>query len=69
MEGLVTEYTVHFQKGTRVGTRSLRMEHVEADNPTSALVKAKHLFPDWREQRYRVVRVDHFDGNHIVIDY
>ena len=64
----MTEYTVHFQKGSRVGARSTRMVQVEAETDRQAVTKAKAEFPDYRAQRYAVVRVDHFDGYHIVID-
>lgn len=76
------EYTVHFQKGTRVGARSLRMERVlvESDatgRPTKTIRQiedaAKALFPEWRERGYRITRVDHFESaedgrEYIVID-
>lgn len=64
----MTEYTVHFQKGVRVGTRSLRMVHVQAENDVQAVKLAKAQFSDHRAQRYAVVRVDHFDGYQRVID-
>ncbi len=66
----MTEYTVHFQRGTRVGARSLRMEHVEADTTARALAAAKALFPTHRQDGYRVTRVDHFDEDtgRLVID-
>ena len=73
----MTEYTVHFQKGRVVGARSLRMEHVEANGPHVAMVRAKKAFPDWRRQGYRITRVDHFEkadedagmyGERLVID-
>lgn len=63
------EYTVHFQKGSRVGARSLRMEHVEAANAADAVKAAKRSFPDYRAQRYRITRVDHFEDNHLVRDH
>lgn len=63
------EYTVHFQKGTRVGARSLRMVHVNAVSDSHAMSLAKVEFPEFRAQGYRVVRVDHFDADgRIVID-
>ena len=68
----MTEYTVHFQKGVRVGTRSLRMVHVEAMSVDEAIDLAKAQFtretPDWFRQRYRMTRVDHFEDGRIVID-
>jgi hypothetical protein len=57
----MTEYTVHFQKGSRVGARSLRMEHVVAVDVEAAIRAGKALFPDHRSQGYRLTRVDHFD--------
>jgi hypothetical protein len=63
------EYTVHLQRGTKVGARSLRMQHVEAVTPSQAIAKAWALNPTLRAGGYRVIRVDHFDDNgHIVID-
>ena len=64
----MTEYTVHFQKGSRTGARSLRMETVEADNPKAAVNAARMLFPDWRERGYRMIRIDHFEDHSIVQD-
>lgn len=52
------EYTVHFQKGARIGARSLRMVTVEAPNRHVAKVRAMEQFPDFRAQGYRIVRVD-----------
>lgn len=64
----MTEYTVHFQKGRRIGTRSLRMIHVDAVNADNAMALAAKEFPDARAQGYRISRVDHFDGYRLVID-
>lgn len=61
----MTEYTVHFQKGTRVGARSLRMVTVEADTVKAATAKAKAEF---NQPGYRLTRVDHFEDGRIVID-
>ena len=61
----MTEYTVHFQKGTRVGTRSLRMVHVKARSMSEALMLARHEFSDIR---YVLTRIDHFDGLKLVRD-
>ena len=63
----MTEYTVHFQKGNRVGARSLHMVHVEADSTEAAVRLAKGQC----EPGYRLVRVDHFepDTYSLVIDY
>lgn len=64
------EYTVHFQKGTRVGARSLRMEQVTASRISEAAKKAKSAFPQWRERGYRLTRVDHLDeSGRVVIDW
>lgn len=72
----MTEYTVHFQKGTRVGARSLRMVTVEADNYVAAIAKAKREFSGEQARGYRLIRVDHYDdtggevyGGRMVIDY
>lgn len=54
------EYTVHFEKGFRVGTRSLHMVHVEATDAKAAVRKAKAEFT---ERDYRLTRVDHFDAD------
>ncbi len=62
---MTIEYTVHFQRGSRIGTRSLRMVPVEATDPKEAIRKAKAQF---HEPGYRVVRVDHMEGYHIMID-
>lgn len=61
----MTEYTVHFQKGTRIGARSLRMVHVTADNATAAVKAAKLEF---QSPGYKLTRVDHFENNRLVID-
>lgn len=65
------EYTVHFQKGSRVGARSLRMVQVEADTIKQAAIDAKKQFADWRERGYQITRVDHIDkiAGRIVIDW
>jgi len=63
------EYTVHFQKGTRVGARSLRMVHVLAVSDSQAISKAKVEFPDFRKQGYRLTRVDHFEDGRLVRDF
>jgi len=69
----MTEYTVHFQKGRRVGTRSLRMITVEAENHDHAMDFAKNEFtremPDWHRVGYRMTRIDHFEDGRIVIDW
>jgi hypothetical protein len=65
------EYTVHFQRGHRVGARSLRMVHVVARDYRAAVKLARAEFADARAQGYRVVRVDHFEGGdgRLIIDY
>ncbi len=60
MAASMTEYTVHFQKGTRVGARSLRMVYVEAADADAAITLAKREFTD---RAYRIVRVDYFDDD------
>lgn len=63
------EYSVHFQKGRRVGTRSTRVEHMLAVTASHAVAQAKAAFPDFRVQGYRIVRVDHFgEDGRIFID-
>lgn len=64
----MTEYTVHFQKGTRVGTRRVRMVAVTADTVARAIKLAK---VDFNEGGFRVVRVDHYDEDtgRMAIDY
>jgi hypothetical protein len=57
---MTTEYTVHFQKGTRVGARSLRMIYVEASDAKTAVALAKREFST---PGYRIVRVDYFDDD------
>ena len=36
-EPAMTDFTVHFQKGSRVGARSLHMVHVEAETVKDAI--------------------------------
>jgi hypothetical protein len=63
------EYTVHFQKGARVGARSFRMVPVQAVTPSQACAKARLEFPDARSKGYHITRVDHSDDNgRIIID-
>ena len=59
-------YTVHFQKGTRIGARSMQMVHVPARDFHEAIGIARESV---RDRRYLLNRVDHFDGDHIVVDY
>lgn len=65
-----TQYTVHFQRGWRVGARQTRMVNVFAQGTLDAKVYARIAFPDAYEQGYRIVRIDHFDVNgHVVVDF
>jgi hypothetical protein len=68
----MTEYTVHFQRGTRVGARSLRLFQIEARNYEEAMLMARRdlTAQDPTTRQYRIVRTDHFDDDgRIVIDY
>jgi hypothetical protein len=67
----MTEYTVHFQKGTRVGARSTRMVQIEAETAKEAATNARREFNSEHHDnnKYRLVRIDHFEGYNIVIDY
>lgn len=64
-------FTVHFQKGSRVGARSLRMEQIDAVDARQAIAKARLTFPNLKAQGYRLTRVDHFDEDtgRMTIDY
>jgi hypothetical protein len=65
------EFTVHFQKGHRVGTRSLHMVRVEAGSVAEAIRKAKVEHAAWGDSAgHRLSRVDHFDEDtgRLVID-
>lgn len=64
----MTEYTVHFQKGTRVGARSLRMVHVEANSAHEALSMARRQIAGPNYRGYRMTRIDHFDNGVLVRD-
>ena len=55
-------YTVHFQRGSQVGARSLRFVRVEADNEKEAVAKARRTNVELRQQGYRIVRVDTLDN-------
>lgn len=57
----MTEWTVHFQRGTRVGTRSLRMIRVEAPDDERAIALARAEFPTARQDGYRITRIDFWD--------
>jgi len=64
----MTLFTVHFEKGWRVGTRSLHMEHVEAPSVKAAVKLAKAAF---KEAGFRLTKVDHFDEEtgRLVLDW
>jgi hypothetical protein len=65
----MTEFTVHFEKGRRVGTRSLHMVRVEAETVKEAVRKARAEHETWGDAHgYRMTRVDHFEDGRIVID-
>lgn len=49
-------HVVMFQKGHRVGARSLRIEYVTAKTDAAAIKAAKLLFPEWKAQGYYVYR-------------
>jgi len=57
----MTEFTVHFQMGTRVGARRLRMVTVEAETVAAAIKLAKAEFNGDQARGFRLTRVDHFD--------
>lgn len=68
------EYTVHFRKGTRVGTRRYRFVTVEALNSLEATRLARQA--EYIEPGFRIIRVDHFEpaendfaGDRLVIDW
>ena len=67
----MTEFTVHFQKGSRVGARQLRMVTVEAANTKAAIKAATTEFKGEQARGYRVIRVDHYDEDtgRMAIDY
>jgi hypothetical protein len=65
------EYTVHFQKGVRVGARSLHMVRVQADSVDAAIKLAKTEHATWGDiAGYKLTRVDHFneEDGHLEID-
>jgi hypothetical protein len=64
-------FTVHFQKGDRIGARQLRMVHVEAANPAHAIKAAKAEFKGEQAHGFKMIRVDHFDeeDDRLVIDW
>ena len=53
----IPTHTVMFQRGHRVGARSLRMEYVTAETEAEAIKAAKRLFPEWKAEGYYVYRV------------
>lgn len=61
----MTEFTVHFQKGWRIGARSLRMVPVLASTAIEAVRIARIQFA---EPGYKITRVDHFENGSLVID-
>jgi hypothetical protein len=72
------EYTVHFRKGNRVGTRRYRFEHVFAHNEKEALrlARERHKASDFDAHGFRVCRIDHFEpaenqfaSDRLVIDW
>jgi hypothetical protein len=67
----MTEFTVHFQKGTRVGARALRMVTVNAAGVAAAIKAAKAEFNGEQARGYRLTRVDHYDEDtgRMAIDY
>jgi hypothetical protein len=67
----MTEFTVHFQKGFRVGARSLRMVTVEAADAKAAMKAAKAQFHGEQARGYRLTRVDHYDEEtgRMAVDY
>ena len=65
----MTDFTVHFQKGSRVGARSLHMVHVEAETVKDAIRKARAEHDTWGDiAGFNMTRVDHFEDGRIVID-
>ena len=68
-EGSMFDFTVHWEKGHRVGARALHMEHVVAATAKEAIKLAKKA---WKvEPGFRLTKVDHFDEDtgRIVIDW
>lgn len=53
----MARWAVMFQRGYRVGARSLRIEYPEAATEKAAVKAAKAMFPEWKAQRYYVYRV------------
>jgi hypothetical protein len=49
---MTIEYQVHFQKGTRVGTRSVRSVVVNAENLQAAIPLARRLFAETFPQEH-----------------
>ena len=74
------EYTVQFRKGSRVGTRRYRFEHVFAFNPNEAARLAREQFNSAHDVAdrvgFRICRIDHFEpaenqyaSDRLVIDW
>lgn len=58
----MTEFTVHFQKGSRVGARSLRMIHINCATAEQAVRCAKGKAKACSDLTgYKLVRVDYYD--------
>ena len=67
----MTEFTVHFQKGTHVGARSLRMVTINAETAAAAIKAAKAEFNGEQARGFKLTRVDHYDEDtgRMAIDY
>jgi hypothetical protein len=62
LETWMTEYTLHFQKGSRIGARSLRMIHINCATPEQAIKIANGKAKSCDLLKgYKLVRVDHYD--------
>jgi hypothetical protein len=57
MTGPLYEFRVHFIKGTRVGTRSLRTIHVQASNKDNARTLAILQFPEHHNLGFHIDRI------------
>jgi hypothetical protein len=55
------EFTVHFQRGWKVGARSLHMEHVHAHSAREAVKLARQNFTGNAAKGFKLTRVDHWD--------
>ena len=67
----MTEFTVHFQKGSIVGARQLRLVTVEAADTKAAMKLAKAEFNGEQARGFKLTRVDHYDEEtgRMAIDY